>query len=205
MGSPPQPAPPLPAPPTAPGPAPGLPAPGSPPPAPSPEPAPAGGQPAPAPPAPPAKPADPADELRAALASERRAREALQKQIDELKRQGMNDQERAVAEAKDAGRKEAARAAGIKVAAAEFRALAAGKLADPSKMLEDEDLNLGRFVNDDGEVDKRGLARLVDRLAAAAAPAPNPGTVPAGPRGGAPADTDFLRTALQGHPRASLG
>jgi hypothetical protein len=192
-------APPLPAPSSGNGPAP-LPAPGSPP-APAPPAAPA---PPPAAPAPAGDGQGDAAELRAALAAARRDREAVQKELDKLRAQGMTDQERAVADAKESGRKEASVAAGIRVAAAEFRALAAGKLADPGKMLEDGDLNLARFVTDDGEVDKRGLARLVDRLAAAAAPAPNPGTVPAGPRG-APPEQDFLRAALGGHPRIGGG
>jgi hypothetical protein len=183
----------MPAPASANGPAP-LPAPGSP----APEPAPA---PAPAAPAPPA--ADPADELRAALAAERRDRLAVQQELDKLRQQGMTEQERAVAAAKDEGRKEASKAAGIKVAMAEFRALAAGRLADAAKMLEDGDLNLARFVDDDGNVDSKALGKLVDRLAAAAAPATAPGPgVPPGPRG-APPEGDFLRAAMSSHPRIS--
>jgi hypothetical protein len=108
----------------------------------------------------------------------------------------MTEQERAVAEAHAAGKTEALKAAGLQVAAAEFRALAAGKLADPAAAL--EDLNLARFVGDDGEVNKRGLAGLVDRLAAAAAPVgPGAGKVPSGPLGGSDGETDFIRQAMR--------
>src|SRR6516164_2238563 len=111
-------------------------------------PLPAPSPPAPAPPAAPSPDGDSADELRATLERERNKTRDVERQLAQLRQQGMSDQERAIADAKEAGRVEAARAAGLRVAAAEFRALAAGKLANPDKMLEDEDLNLGRFVND---------------------------------------------------------
>lgn len=131
-----------------------------------------------------------------ALTEERRLHRLTQQALSTLQQQGMSEQERAVAAAREDGRKEAARAAGLLVAAAEFRALAAGKLADPGKMLEDDDLNLARYVNDQGEVDKRALGRMVERLAAQA-PQQAPGRVPAGPMGpAAPADGDFLRQAM---------
>src|SRR5215831_2247374 len=177
-----------------------LPAPAAPaaPGAPAPPAAPGPAAPGPAAPAPPAAPPAGADDLARvtdALTEERRLHRLTQQALSTLQQQGMSEQERAVAAAREDGRKEAARAAGL-LAAAEFRALAAGKLADPGKMLEDDDLNLARYVNDQGEVDKRALGRMVERLAAQA-PQQAPGRVPAGPMGpAAPADGDFLRQAM---------
>jgi len=114
--------------------------------------------------------------------------------LSALQQQGMTDQEKAVAEAKAAGKAEAIKDAGLRVAAAEFRALAAGRLADPDAAL--ELLNLAPFVNDEGEVDKKALAKMVEKLAAQFAPAG--GRIPAGPMGdGKPsANDDFLRDVL---------
>jgi hypothetical protein len=171
------------------------------------------GQPAPAPaPAPPLAPAPapaPAPSggdagsianLEAALERERSRTREFERQIAQLRQGQMTDQERAVAEAREEGRKDAAKTTGLMLAAAEFRALAIGKLADPGKMLDDGDLNLARFVDDAGNIDKRALARLVERLAQAAAPAVNGPGVPAGPRGATPGD-DFLRGVLKGGPK----
>jgi flagellar biosynthesis/type III secretory pathway protein FliH len=189
MGSPPEPAAP-PAPPPAPpagGPAPGAQPPAAPP-------APPNGQP-PAPPAPaPDSPEGKLARAEAALDQERAQHRTAQQELARLRREGMTDQERLVAEARQAGKAEALQAAGLQVAAAEFRALAAGKLADPAAAL--EDLNLARFVGEDGTVNKRSLAAMVDRLAAAAAPlAPKPGSIPGGPHG-ATGETDFIRQAM---------
>jgi hypothetical protein len=173
----------------------GQPAPPAPAPAPAPGPEPASNGPAPVAP-------DDAAELRLSLERERARSRGIEKQLAQIQAAQMTDQEKAVAAAREEGRKDAAKAAGVIVAAAEFRALAAGKLADPAKMVEDGDLNLARFVDDDGNVDKRALAKLVDRLATAAAPAAGTGPgVPVGPRGSAPGGDDFLRSIMKGGPK----
>jgi hypothetical protein len=105
----------------------------------------------------------------------------------------MTDAEKAIAKAKQEGAAEARREAGLLVAAAEFRAIAQGKLADPAAAL--EVIDLAKFINDAGDVDKTELAKLVDKLAAAL-PSASPGKVPAGARGQA-ADGDFLRSVLR--------
>jgi hypothetical protein len=167
---------------------------------PAPPPAPAPPAPGPAPPAP-AEP-DPAAELRAALDRERARTRDFERQLQQLRTAQMTDQEKAVEQAREEGRKLAARAAGVALAGAEFRALAAGKLADPAKMVEDGDLNLGRFVDDDGNVDKRALGRLVERLASSAAPVQAGPGVPPGPRGnGQSGQDDFLRSIMHGGPK----
>jgi flagellar biosynthesis/type III secretory pathway protein FliH len=181
---PPLPAPPLPsgdpAPPAPPGPAPPLPS----------------GDPAPRPPEPPAPPPAPADdraELRAALDRERAKAKEFEQQLAQLRQQGMSDQEKAVEKAREEGRAEAVKQAGLRVAAAEFRAAAQGKIADVDATL--GVLDLTGFVSDTGEVDRAKIKDLVDKLAKSLPAAP--GRVPAGPHGPAP-DGDFFRQAMRG-------
>lgn len=148
----------------------------------------------PAPPAPmPGEPEDAAQELRTALAEERRRHRETMQALSALQQSSMTDQEKAIAEAKSAGRSEAIREAGKRVAAAEFRALAAGRLADPDAYL--ELLDLSPFIGEDGEIDKKALAKMVERLIAQITP---PGArIPAGPMNGeGGAESDFLRAAL---------
>jgi hypothetical protein len=179
-------------PPAAPAPGSGAPpTPPSPPPGPSQPPGPA-----PQPPAAPGAPADLAEELRAALADERRQRIEVQRRLDDLTAKHQTTEERALADARAEGATEAMRTAGLRVAAAEFRALAHGKLADPPAAL--EVLDLSRFVSDAGEVDTKALGALVEKLAKSLPAAA--GSVPAGPRGDGQTD-DFLRSSMGRHPR----
>jgi hypothetical protein len=134
------------------------------------------------------------DQLQAALGDERKLRRELQSKLDKLEREHMTETDKAIAEAKEAGRNEAILTAGKRLAAAEFRAAAAGKITDPSAAL--EVLDLGKFVGDDGEPDTKAITGLVERLAAALPPPP-PGKVPPGARTADP-DTDFIRAAA-GH------
>ena len=101
--------------------------------------------------------------LRGALVKERRLRKAAEVELARLRQQHMSDDEKALQAARAEGRAGAFRAAGLRVAAAEFRALAAGTLANPAAAL--EVLDLSRFVNDEGEVDVAGLTAVVDKLA----------------------------------------
>jgi hypothetical protein len=153
-----------------------------------------------APPVPPAaappepeEQADSATELRTALAEERRRHRETMQALSALQAQTMTDTEKAIAEARAAGRAEAVRDAAKAVAAAEFRALAAGRIADPDAYL--ELLSLDPFILEDGTIDKKALAKMVERLIAQVAP---PGArIPAGAMGsGDTADGDFLRAAL---------
>jgi hypothetical protein len=108
------------------------------------------------------------EKIRAALVKERCQRKAAEARLAKLQRQHMTDDEKALQAARDQGRAEAFKAAGLRIAAAEFRALAAGKLADPAAVL--EVLDLSRFVGDEGEVDSAGLTAVVAKLAAALRP-----------------------------------
>lgn len=134
----------------------------------------------------------------AALAAERKARQAAEARASKVEQQHMSDQERAVAQARGEGRTEALREAATQMAAAEFRAAAAGKLADPSGALEFADL--GKFVSEDGSIDRRAITAAVDKLAASLGPVAQPAgaKVPPGPRQPDAQPDDFIRSVAAG-------
>ena len=109
--------------------------------------------------------ADGLEALRGALVKERRLRKAAEIELARLRQQYTSDDEKALQAARDEGRIEAFKIVGLRVAAAEFCVVAAGKLADPVAAL--EVLDLSPFVGDEGEVDLAGLTAMVDKLAAA--------------------------------------
>lgn len=96
---------------------------------------------------------------------EQRAKDnaAAAKERDKLKREGMSDVDKRVDEAVAAARAEERTKAGERVARSAFLAAAKGRLADPSAVA--DDVNLRKYVNDDGEVDDEAIGELVDRLA----------------------------------------
>lgn len=114
-------------------------------------------------------PADTSDDLgeagRRALAEERRARKVAERELANLRKAAMSDQERAVAEAKAAGAIEAARNTAPRLVRAELRAAAAeaGLGRDAlAGFLEYADLS--RFVTDEGEVDDKAVTAAIKKL-----------------------------------------
>jgi hypothetical protein len=85
------------------------------------------------------------------------------KELAKIKREGMSDVEKRVDEAVAAARAEERARAGAKVARQAFLAAAAGRLKN-AKDVADE-LNLKKYVDEDGEVDEDAISDLVDRLA----------------------------------------
>lgn len=134
------------------------------------------------------------NELKAAINEERKARKAAEDKLSKVEKDHMTEQEKAIREARDAGRQEAVIAAGRRLAAEMFKAQAAGKIADPAAALELFDLS--KFVREDGEPDTSAIAKVVERLTPAMAP-PNTGRVPAGPRSDNEDGGDFIRQAMQ--------
>jgi len=135
--------------------------------------------------------------VQARLDAERRARRKAEADLAQVQQAHMTDADKALAKARDEGKAEAQQAAGLKVAAAQFLAEAKGKLADPAKAL--AQLDLRRYVGDDGEVDSKGLGTLVDDLVASlGAPAQAPGKMPAGARGAAHDGGDWLGNLVRG-------
>ena len=106
-----------------------------------------------------------------ALAQERDARKAaekelksLRKEIDEIRQSSMSEAEKQVAEAEARGRAEAQTHFGSRLVRSEFVAAAAKRNPgfDAAAVL--DDLNLTKFVNDDGEPDAKAIASAVERL-----------------------------------------
>lgn len=95
-------------------------------------------------------------------------RERKAAEIEAARVAALPDQERAVAEAKAAGRAEALKEAGANLARAEFKAAAAGRLS-PALIAA---LDTSPYINDDGTVDTDAIARFVsDNAPPPAAPA----------------------------------
>jgi hypothetical protein len=133
--------------------------------------------------------------LRSALSEERKARKEIEGKFSKLEREHMSETEKAIAQAKDEGRKEAIQSAGRRLAAAEFKAAAAGKIGDPAAAL--EVLDLSKFVSENGDPDTTAIQKVVDRLALAMPVNQAPtGRVPSGPRSDNDDGGDFIRSAI---------
>lgn len=94
-----------------------------------------------------------------------KANAAAAKELEELRASAMSDQEKAVVAARAEGRLAALREAAVKVVDAEVRAAAAGRSIDIEALL--EGLDRTRYIDDDGEVDRDGIVKWVDRVAPA--------------------------------------
>jgi hypothetical protein len=166
--------------------------------------------PAPTPDAPPAPqdppaPDDLGDAGKKALEAERAARKkaeqehkAAQKELERLRTAQMNDTEKAIAEAEARGRTAASTMFGQRLAGAEFVAAAARRNPgfDASAVL--DDLNLAKYVSEDGEPDGKGIAAAVERLVPAQAGSTRPaGDVGQGVRDSTPPRAASLDEAIQ--------
>jgi len=147
------------------------------------------------------------DELQRALANERKRWEKAERELAALRKSQMDDNERAVAEAKEAGRAEAWAEVNSRLLAAEVRAIAADRLADPSDAV--RLLDLDGLANEDGSPDAKAITAALDTLVKAKpylakqqGPAPPTSRVPQGARDGAPSHQeadDFLRSTIRRH------
>lgn len=110
---------------------------------------------------------------------------------DELRNAQMSENEKAIEEAKNAGRAEAAQGFGAKLAAAKLEAALTGIVTDPAEVI--EDLNLTAFLTDTGDVDTDKVAALKAKYTAIAKPGtPAPaGSADSGPQGTAPTPADL--------------
>lgn len=94
---------------------------------------------------------------------ERDAKKAA-RELEQVRKANQSDQERAIEAAKDEGRQSALVESGQRLAAAEIRAALAGVVPDPKAIV--EDLNLAKYVGDDGEVDEDAVKALREKYAA---------------------------------------
>jgi hypothetical protein len=98
--------------------------------------------------------------LRGEAMEARRRLRKLEGELERLKREGLSEQERAVAEAEARGREQALAEAGTKLLEAQVRAAAAGKLRDPDDAV--RYLDLRELVELDE--DERELGKRIDKL-----------------------------------------
>lgn len=149
----------------------------------------------PAPPADPPAPPELGDPGKKALDEERTARKAAEKlardtqaELDKLKTESLPDHEKAVKEAADAARADALLQVHSKLFAAEVKAAAAGKVADPDLFADPEVarrlLGLDEIpVTSEGDIDSEAISEAVVRMLEA-----KPYLASATPPGAAPPD-----------------
>jgi len=151
------------------------------------------------------------DRLRTTVTAERTKSKGLEADLSKMRNAQLGESERAIAEARLAGRTEALAEANRRVLRSEARALAAERTIDADTTL--RMLDLDAFdVDDDGNVDRKAITAAIDELVKektflakpevprpnGAQPKPPQGTrgVPGSPAGGAVAD-DWLRQTLR--------
>lgn len=105
------------------------------------------------------------DRMKAERNEARKREKALQAQLEEIQRSNMTDQEKAIDEAKATARAEALGEVGAKIAAAEFKAAAAGRLTDDQMTTLLSGLDLKAFLDVDGDVDPAKVKTFVDTVA----------------------------------------
>lgn len=110
---------------------------------------------------------------RAARKESDRRYKALEKEVEKVRQASMSEAEKAVAEAKAAGRTEAVTEFGKRLARTEFDALAGRRNKDFDTASALEYIDLSRFVGEDGEPDAKAIKAAVERLVPA--PAANDG------------------------------
>lgn len=111
----------------------------------------------------------------------------------------MSETERAVAEAEARGRSAVLVEYGQRLARAEFVAAAARRNSEYDAAAVLDDLNLGKYVTDDGDPDVVGIAKAVERLIPGAPSNPRPaGNADLGARTSAmPLNGDDIENALR--------
>lgn len=86
------------------------------------------------------------------------------KELEKVRADAMSETEKAVAAARAAGAAEAAQKAGPRLVRAEFRAAAAGTVDKQTLDAYLEDVDLGKFLTEDGEPDSKAIEARIKRL-----------------------------------------
>lgn len=126
---------------------------------------------------------------------------AVQSDLEKLRKAQMTEAEKLVAEAETRGRTSALTEIGQRLVRAEFRAQAAGRVDGLDDLL--DDLNLAKFIGEDGEPDVKAIAARVARLAPPPpaedprAPGPRPDLSQGGSRNNLALNSDALTDALK--------
>lgn len=138
----------------------------------------------------------------AELAEARKARKAAERELAKVQQASMTETERAVAEAEERGRAAERVALGQRLVRAEFRAQAAGKVSNLDELL--DDLNLAKFIDEDGEPDAKAIAKAVARFTpteptedTSRQPGPRPDLSQGGSRNHMALNSDDLTNAIK--------
>lgn len=87
-----------------------------------------------------------------------KANAKAQTELEKLRKQTMSETEKAVAEAEARGRQAATADVGQRLAAAEIKAALTGVVSEPEDII--DDLNLTKFLTEDGSVDSDAVKKL---------------------------------------------
>lgn len=126
-------------------------------------------------PAPPADstPDEDAEKWKAMARKHEKAAKAAQAELDKIRKANLSDTEKAIEEARDAGKAEALAQAAAQIAAAKLEA--AGVPSEDVAFID-----LGKFIGDDGQIDSDAIAAAGKRFASRHA---GPGSADSGPQG----------------------
>lgn len=108
------------------------------------------------------------DRMKAERNEAAKQAKALAAELEKVRASQMSEAEKAVAEAEARGRATAAGEFAQRLARSEFVALAARRNAEWDAAAVLDDLNLARYVREDGEPDSEALTAAVERLVPAA-------------------------------------
>ncbi|AGL13870.1 hypothetical protein [Actinoplanes sp. N902-109] len=122
---------------------------------------------------------------------------AAAKELEKVRAASMTEQEKAVAEARQAATAEATRATAPRLVRAEFRAAAAGRVDPDALTAYLEDVDLAKFIGDDGEPDIKAIEARIERLGGKRTT-----DFDGGPRTSAPAPKDMNQMLRQAAGRA---
>jgi hypothetical protein len=104
-------------------------------------------------------------QLRSEAAKHRSEAKKAAEELEKLRRAAMSEQERAIAEATDAGYKRALSEIGSRLVDAEIKAAAAGRFTEGQMAVLLQGLNRSAFLGEDGTVDVKSVQTFVDGLA----------------------------------------
>ncbi|MFG2165526.1 hypothetical protein [Micromonospora chersina] len=122
-----------------------------------------------------------------------KANAAAAKELEQFKASQMSEADRIAAEAEQRGRSAALAEVGQRLVRAEFAARSGGRIGDDTL----DDLNLAKFLTEDGEPDTKAIDKAVARLAPAQEQEP---TRKPGPRPDLSQGSGSATTALNGDP-----
>lgn len=120
---------------------------------------------------------------RTARKEAEKARKALERELEAVRTANLSEAEKAVAEAEKRGRTAARTEYGQRLVRSDFVAAAARRNPEYDAASVLDDLNLARFLTEDGEPDTEAIAKAVERLVPTTA-GPRFGSADQGPRGG---------------------